>query len=113
MRSGTVVGSFKIDLKTVYDASGTDNDEISIISYFDSLNLFVFMSLCLFFDGFLLFFLGWHEHVACWRDDNIDEQIDFFLEKSAKYIFNLFVVGKILYDDEDEHDKKERKNVFQ
>lgn len=23
MRSGTVVGSFKIDLKTVYDASGT------------------------------------------------------------------------------------------
>lgn len=28
MRSGTVVGSFKIDLKTVYDAAGTVEVEI-------------------------------------------------------------------------------------
>lgn len=35
MRSGTVVGSFKIDLKTVYDAAGTDFEiSLNVLSNF-------------------------------------------------------------------------------
>lgn len=31
MRSGTVVGSFKIDLKTVYDAAGTNEIHFNLL----------------------------------------------------------------------------------
>lgn len=43
MRSGTVVGSFKIDLKTVYDAPG-----IWLISFFQLTYVYTYIFYCLF-----------------------------------------------------------------
>lgn len=48
MRSGTVVGSFKIDVKTIYDAPGTENIKINKKKLQNHLDV-VFFNFCSYF----------------------------------------------------------------
>lgn len=81
MRSGTVVGSFKIDLKTVYDAPGTDNDG-NFHYIFQSCEFICWRVLSL-------------THVACRMAITLTKQID-FLSNRVKMFSNFCDVRKIL-----------------
>lgn len=88
MRSGTVVGSFKIDLKTVYDAAGTEFYSVLIM-----LNVSTLCSLSI-----LHTYLSFESMTRCLQEEKMklkEEEIDF---TSSKKKLNLYDERKILND---------------